>query len=72
MGGDQDNMATLIKRRGALKGQLTRFMNDVKEIKADSDTGISKIKRKKIEECWPSFQNIQVEIQTKDDAAEEQ
>lgn len=35
--GDQDNMATLIKWRGTLKGQLTRFMNDIKEFKKDSD-----------------------------------
>lgn len=49
---NQDNMATLIKRRGTLKGQLTRFMNDVKEFKADSDIGILKTKRNKVEECW--------------------
>lgn len=59
---DQD-IGTLIRRRGVLKGQLTRFLNDIDEFKTDSDIETLKIKRKKIEECWELFQNIQLEIE---------
>jgi len=56
------DIGTPIRRRGVLKGQLTRFLNDIDEFKTDSDIETLKIKRKKIEECWELFQNIQLEI----------
>lgn len=59
---DQD-IGTLIRRRGVLKGQLTRFLNDIDEFKTDRDIETLKIKRKKIEECWELFLNIQLEIE---------
>lgn len=70
--GDQDT-ATQIKRRGVLKGQLTRFLNDVNEFKTDSNTEILKTKRKKIEESWELFQKIQLEIEMQvQDGSEDQ
>jgi len=60
---DEQETVKLIKRRGVLKGQITRFLNDVNEVQIDSDTEILKIKRKKIEQCWELFQDIQVEIE---------
>ncbi|XP_050535103.1 uncharacterized protein LOC126902121 [Daktulosphaira vitifoliae] len=56
--------ATLIKRRGVLKGQLTRFLNNVLAVKSDGgDKNNLKTRREKIEETWVNFQKVQEEIE---------
>lgn len=57
----------LINRRRVLKGQLTRFWNNIQNSTTNDNINQLKIKREKINECWDAFQNVQFQLEENQD-----
>lgn len=52
-----------IKKRGILKGQLTKFHNYIQDLTPESDLMQLKLRLVKIQECWSEFEDVQCNLE---------
>lgn len=63
-------IAKLVKIRGQLKGQLTRFRSFINEVQGSDSITQLEIRLEKVEYLWTQFDNVQTEIESFEDEAE--
>lgn len=64
---DEQSMAVLKKRRGIIKGQLSKFVTFIDRFDAANNMPELTVRLEKVEQLWTDFDKIQTEIELTDE-----